>query len=73
MMVSVCMCGSSKADPIFLSLADAVPFMVIVTDNVAENVAGGTINVCVDPGVAGDIEVQLAVVLTASENKASKL
>ena len=69
----MCVCVAQAKLILYLSLADAVPSMVISTDNVAENVAGSTIDVCVDPGVAGDIEVQLAVVLTASENKASKL
>ena len=69
----MCVCVAQTKLILYLSLADGAPFMVIVTDNVAENVAGGTIDVCVDPGVAGDIEVQLAVVLTANENKASKL
>ena len=55
-----------------LSLADATVSMVVATDTVAEDVASGFISVCADPGVTGNIDLQLVGTLDANNIKASE-
>ena len=46
--------------------------MVVATDTVAEDVASGFISVCADPGVTGNIDLQLVGTLDANNIKASE-
>ena len=54
---------------LLLSL-DATPSMVLTSNSVNENTP--TIDVCLDPGVSGAIELMLVTTLDASDIKAGK-
>ena len=55
---------------LFLSVVDAVVSMVISAKNIVETCV--IVAVCVDPGVGGQIELELVVTLTGSDLKAGK-